>query len=230
MKKHVLALSVLGTVLSFSAHAGKDPLESINRPIFAFNHMLDTAIITPITKGYKFITPDFAERGINNFFHNLYTPTVIVNQVLQGKPKEALQSTSRFAFNSTIGIGGLFDVATAGNIPKYNEDFGQTLGHWGVGQGPYIVIPVFGPSTLRDGAGRLADRMTHPISYVQDNDDHHRLFIGSIINARAQVMGMETFVTGEKYEFMRDAYLQRREYLVNDAMVGSEDPFLDEIE
>ncbi|MEC9291445.1 MAG: VacJ family lipoprotein [Pseudomonadota bacterium] len=230
MKKSILALSVLSTAFSFSAHAGSDPLEGMNRKIFAFNHMLDTAIISPIVKGYQFVTPDFAEKGVRNFFDNLYTPTVIINQVLQGKPKEALQSTGRFAMNSTIGIGGLFDVATDGGMPKYQEDFGQTLGAWGVGSGPYLVLPVFGPSSVRDGVGRFADRYTNPITYIQDNDDKNRMFALSVIDARTRYQGMETFVTGEKYEFMRDAYLQRREYLVKDAEMGSDDPFLDDIE
>lgn len=236
MKKYILT-ATLFTTLFTNAYTqpqptpeGYDPLEKMNRAVFSFNETLDNYLLTPVARGYKAVMPDFAEKGVSNFFDNLFTPTVIINQVLQGKPQEALHSTTRFAFNSTIGLLGLFDVATDGGIPKYNEDFGQTLGVWGFEQGPYLVLPVLGSSSVRDGVGRVGDYFTHPVTYIEDEETKLILTGLGIVDIRARYLGKDGIVSGDKYSFMRDAYLQRRAYLVKDAQVETNDPFLDDIE
>src|SRR5210317_1576487 len=163
-----LALFVLSVSLSsVTAFADEselqDPWEGFNRGVFNFNESLDRAILKPVAQGYRFIMPDVAEQGVSNFFDNLRDVVTFFNNLLQLKPVEATQDLSRVLINTTIGIGGLFDVASAMNIPKNDEDFGQTLGAWGVESGPYLVLPLFGPSTVRDGVGIIPDMYLDPL-------------------------------------------------------------------
>jgi len=196
-----------------------DPWEGFNRAMFSFNEGLDRAVVKPVTQGYRFIMPDFAEQGVHNFFENIGDVKTFFNNVLQGKPKEASEDLGRVIVNTTIGIGGLFDVASAFGIPKHDEDFGQTLGAWGVESGPYLVLPLFGPSSLRDGVGRIPDMMVDPIQQVSDDDTRLGLQVLRVIDARSQLLEAEGVISGDRYTFIRDAYLQRREYQVNDGQV-----------
>lgn len=205
-----------------------DPLEGMNRAVHGFNEVVDKAVFKPLAQGYRFIAPDFVEEGVSNFFDNLFYPTTIINQFLQGKFETGVQDFTRFALNTTLGIGGLFDVASQGGLKEHKEDFGQTFGVWGMGTGPYLVLPFWGPSNVRDGVGSVAGLYTNPIHYVEDDTAKYSLLAMSIIDTRAEMLKAEELITGDKYLFMRDAYLQRRQFMVNDKKVEEHDPFLDE--
>lgn len=236
MQKHlfiaILSLFLFSGVAVNTAKAEEvnDPFESINRTIAGFNAGVDTFVFRPLAKGYTYITPDFIEKGISNFFANLKYPTVIINQLLQGNMELAVQDTGRFVINTTLGIGGLFDVASAGsdNLQAHNEDFGQTLGAWGFGTGPYFVVPIWGPSTLRDGVGTLVGTTTNPILHVEDDELKYGLLGLSILNARVDFFKTEELISGDQYLFVRDAYLQHRKFLVNNKQAEEHDPFLDD--
>lgn len=228
----VIALVFAVTTFAPTAHATEisDPLEGINRKIDAFNTGVDLVIFRPLAKGYEFITPKFVRQGVTNFFSNLFYPTTIVNQALQGNFKLAGQDFGRFVINTTIGIGGLFDPATAGSdsLQKHDEDFGQTFGKWGMSSGPYLVLPIFGPSNVRDGLGRLAGLFTNPITYVEDDETQLALFAGALIDSRYRLFKAEELISGDKYLFIRDAYTQRREHMIRNGAAEEHDPFLDD--
>lgn len=219
-----LALFVLSVSLSsVTAFADEselqDPWEGFNRGVFNFNESLDRAILKPVAQGYRFIMPDVAEQGVSNFFDNLRDVVTFFNNVLQLKPVEATQDLSRVLINTTIGIGGLFDVASAMDIPKNDEDFGQTLGAWGVESGPYLVLPLFGPSTVRDGVGIIPDMYLDPLNQVESDELRYGLKALKVVDKRASFLDREGVVTGDRYTFIRDAYLQKREFEVNDGRV-----------
>ena len=202
----------------------QDPYESFNRKVFAFNDGLDRYLLKPAAKGYKAVSPQPVERGVINFFSNLGEVTHVVNDVLQWKWHQAGVDSSRFLINSTIGVVGIFDVATSMGIEEADgEDFGQTLSAWGFGQGAYIVLPFFGPSTTRDALAMPVNRLTNPVTYVDDESTRWTLTALDIINTRAQLLDTEELISGDRYLFIRDAYLQRRDYLINDGEV--EDSF-----
>lgn len=204
-----------------------DPWEGWNRKVFAFNDVVDRYALKPVTKGYRFITPDPLEAGISNAFANLFEIRTIANDILQLKLLQAVSDTGRFVVNSTLGLVGLFDVATVIGLEKHQEDFGQTLGYWGVGSGPYLVLPLLGPNTLRDGIGRFPDSY---LDVIPEEVDHvptrNQLMATRLISARAALFTAEELITGDRYTFIRDAYLQRREFMVKDGVV--EDTFGDE--
>ena len=206
----VLALSLTGC----ATQANKDPLEGLNRGIYKFNDVADKAVVKPIAGAYKAVLPSPVRTGVNNFFSNLNTFISTINDLLQGKFDKAMTGAGRFVINSTFGIAGLIDVASMDGIEKRNEDFGQTLGHWGVGSGAYIVLPFFGPSTLRDTAGFVVDTVAFdPISYVHDPRDRNLLRVTKFIDKRAQYLPASDLLDEaalDPYAFMRDAFLQRR--------------------
>lgn len=206
-----------------SAH---DPFERVNRGIHYFNGGVDHWLLKPIAKAYRWVTPNFVENGVSNFFSNLGDPLVALNQLLQGKPGKAASDTGRFLVNSTLGIAGLFDVASSMGLSKHEEDFGQTFGVWGVPNGPYIVIPFLGPSTPRDGVGEVIGSYGFAPHYIDDISTRNITYALWIIDKRAQLLSAEGFLSGDHYLFMRDAYLQRRDYLTNDGLIADE--FLDE--
>ncbi|MDD9912803.1 MAG: VacJ family lipoprotein [Alphaproteobacteria bacterium] len=235
MKRHLLiaCLVTVSAGFSFNAFAdgsseAYDPWEGYNRAVFSFNEGVDNVILKPLSKGYRAIAPEPVETGVSNFFDNLFYPTTIINQLLQGKPKLAVQDTMRFILNSTVGILGFMDVAKKIGFEEHSEDFGQTLAVWGVGDGPYMVLPILGPSSVRGSVGWVGDYFTNPVSYIEDNETRYALLGTSIIDTRAELLKAESIITGDKYTFMRDAYLQRRKYLINDQMVEENDPFLDQ--
>lgn len=191
-----------------------DPLERVNRAIYIFNDRFDRALLKPVAKGYDFITPDPVQHSIRSFFSNLWTPTVVVNDLLQGKFRQSAADTGRFLVNTTVGIAGLFDVAKHMGLKPHNEDFGQTLGVWGVGEGPYLVWPILGAKNLRDSGGWLGDFATHPVTYVNDPADRWGLWAVELVDTRASLLGVSDVLqqaAGEdEYLFVREAYRQRR--------------------
>ena len=202
----------------------RDPLERINRVTFTVNEKLDRAITKPLARAYRRVAPHFVQTGVSNFMDNITYPIVIVNDLLQAKFKPALSDTGRFVLNTTAGVGGLFDPATAAGLDKNEEDFGLTLGKWGVHPGPYLVLPVLGPSDLRDGFGRLADEFITPQNYISNNWVRYGLDGLYYLDARARLLDVEGALDNafDRYAVLRSIYLQHRQYrITGDA--GSED-------
>jgi len=196
-----------------------DPWQGFNRAMFTFNEQLDKYALKPAAQGYRFIMPDLAERGVDNFFSNIGDIGSVVNNLLQGKIDDALTGVGRIVFNSTFGLAGFIDVATPMGLEPKSEDFGQTLGYWGMPSGPYLVLPLLGPSTVRDGIGLVPDMALDPIDQVDHVPTRNSLYGLKLLDARAQLLKAEQIISGDRYIFVRDAYLQRREYLVNDGEV-----------
>lgn len=220
-------LSVLLGVIAIPALAEEqseaDPWEGFNRAMFRFNDTLDRYALKPVAQGYKVIMPNLIETGVSNFFGNLSDVGSMLNNLLQLKGHAAGQDLGRVVFNSTIGLGGIIDVATPMGLPEHNEDFGQTLGYWGMETGPYLVLPLLGPSSVRDGIGLIPDSMVDPVGEVDSIRTRNQLYGLRIIDTRAGLLAAEQLLTGDRYTAMRDAYLQRREFLVNDGKVASFD-------
>lgn len=204
-----------------------DPWEGFNRKVFAFNDVIDRYALKPAARGYRFITPDPVERGVGNFFYNLGEPRTALNSLLQGKGGNAGIATGRFLINTTIGLGGLFDVATQLEITGREEDFGQTLAVWGWEDSRYLILPLLGPSTLRDTGGLPADMYTYPTTYVDDDEVRMGLTALRVIDTRAGLLDREEMIRGDRYSFIRDIWLQQRRFEVSDGEQG-EDPFVDE--
>jgi phospholipid-binding lipoprotein MlaA len=212
------------------AETENDPFEGWNRAMFSFNQKADNYVLRPVAEGYQAITPAPVRKGVSNFFNNLGEPITAVNSVLQAKPDKAARSLTRFVFNTTFGLLGLFDVAGAMGIEREKEDLGQTLAYWGVGSGPYLVLPILGSSNLRDLGGRVVDRPLNPVSW-QDEVGMTEVLFTDGIQTRAQLLGVEPKSVGDPYVLMRSAYEQRRRYEINDGIVVDlflDDPFLDD--
>jgi len=221
-----------------ASQANKDPLEGINRGIYKFNDVADKAVFKPVATGYKAVAPTPVRKGINNFFNNLGSITNILNNLLQFKFASAFSEAGRFVINSTFGLAGFIDVAGMDNVPVHKEDFGQTLGHWGVGSGAYLVLPFLGPSTIRDTTGLVFDSATtDPITYTHNIGEvrlHNQLRAAQFVDKRAEFLPGSDLLDEaslDPYAFMRDAYLQRRASLVQDGLVPKElikDEFFEE--
>lgn len=209
----------------------KDPWEPWNRSMYEFNEVLDKAALKPVAKGYRKVVPPPVRGGVTNFFGNFRDVTTAVNNLLQLKVGNALSDVGRVVLNSTVGLFGVFDVATPLGLEKHNEDFGQTLGYWGVASGPYVVLPLLGPSTVRDSVGLVGDYFTDPEFYIFDSDALGWAVFGTrIVNLRANLLEAEEVfeqAAVDRYAFLRDAYLQRRLSLIHDgnppAGAGGED-------
>ena len=196
-----------------------DPLQKINRGVYKFNDVVDRATLKPVAKGYQKITPQWMRTGVSNFFSNLGEPWTIVNELFQGKPKAMGKQTGRFLVNSVIGIGGLFDVASKMNLQQQSEDFGQTLAVWGIPSGPYVVLPLLGPSTIRDGLGRIPDYFGHPLTYANVNwKVRTGLAVVDAVSAREKLLSIEGTLDKayDKYGVLRDVWVQQREYQIYD--------------
>jgi phospholipid-binding lipoprotein MlaA len=206
-----------------------DPIEPFNRGVYKFNDALDKHVVRPVAVVYHDHTPDWLQTGVANFFQNLFYPTTIGNQFLQGKFKEGGQDVLRFVINSTLGWGGIFDVASGARLPVHDEDSGQTLGRWGVPPGPYLMVPFLGPATLRDAPARIADDFLQPFRWY--NADNERwLSLGvNFVDKRSRLLPLDRTLaeTYDPYAFIRQAYLQRRQYLVYDGD-PPEEPIEDE--
>lgn len=197
-----------------------DPLEPYNRFMFKVNDTLDKAVLKPVAQGYDYVTPEIIDEGITNFFNNLNDVAVVANDILQLKPKQALMDASRVVYNTTFGVLGFFDVASYMDLPKNDEDFGQTLGYWGVGEGYYLVLPLLGPSTTRDVWSVPVDRFAVPDTYLDASlTTQVALRSTNIIDIRADLLRVERAFADtqiDPYSFQRQAYLQRRRNLVYD--------------
>ena len=203
--------------------AENDPFEEINRTTLKVNKKLDKAIATPVAKFYQKITPDFIEVGIYNSISNIDDVNISLNNILQGKFKEGFSDITRFTINSTLGLAGFIDVASKMGFEKHDEDFGQTLGLWGVPHGPYIMLPGLGPTSLRDMAGMIPDAFLSPSIIIDHEPTVYSLKFLDLIDTRARYLGLESIVIGDEYLFLKDAYYQNREFEVNDGEV--EDDF-----
>ena len=224
LKKSLLLMSIIFglAACATSPDANKvDPYEGFNRVIYDFNDGLDKFLIKPIAQSYQFVMPSVAETGVDNFFSNLGEIRNLVNAGLQAKGNKSMAHTGRFVVNSTLGLLGFIDTARFVGLKKItNEDFGQTLATWGMGSGPYIVLPLFGPSTARGSLGLPVDSFLSPTGYVDHVPTRNSLMATDVINTRAGFLAAEKLISGDRYVFLRDAYLQRREFLINDGNVS----------
>ncbi len=238
------ALFILFFILFLSGCASvqvadeRDPYEGFNRAMYAFNDDLDRTIIKPLAIGYQKVVPTPVSNSISNFFSNLDDVLVLINDLLQLKFEQSLSDFGRITFNTTFGLGGLFDVATHMGLPKHNEDFGQTLGYWGVGSGPYLYLPIFGPRTLRDGLALPVDWELDPVGTVDDSTTYWATKSLYAIDTREGLLRASRIIETaalDPYVFMRDAYLQRRQNLVYDgnppqSAIDEFDPFSEEFD
>lgn len=238
-RKNAAILNVIGALALLSGCASmpvsdpKDPWEVWNRKVQVFNDHVDDYVMKPVARGYRWITPDFVDTGVTNFFSNIGDIRVMINNALQGKMLMAGMDGARFLVNSVAGIGGFFDVATEIDLPRHKEDFDQTLGYWGMPAGPYMVLPLLGPSSTRGVLGLLGDVATNPISYTG-------LYVSPAIASRAISGGLGALNAADmradnletekaaseaaidRYAFFRGAYLSQREYLISDGTVSED--------
>ena len=224
----VLFFAALGAPVQALAEDNQDPWEGFNRAIFKFNDTVDFYVLKPIATGYDKVMPDPLQDGVTNFFNNAGELGTIVNSLLQGKFAQAGMDSTRFLVNTTVGMFGFIDIGSRIGLERHEEDFGQTLAAWGSGSGPYIVLPFFGPSTLRDVAGRVPDYYLSPYRAVDHDLTGYSILAVDVIDLRASFLEAEKLIAGDRYSFFRDAYLQRREFLINDGQIS--DDFLDEDE
>jgi phospholipid-binding lipoprotein MlaA len=196
-----------------------DPWERMNRATYKFNDAIDRGIALPVARGYQRVTPQFVRTGVSNFFDNLNYPTTIVNDVLQAQVKSLFTDTGRLVLNTTLGVGGLFDPASSAGLPKNARDFGQTLGKWGIGAGPYLVLPFLGPSDVRDVIGRVGDHYTVPQTYLLDLWPSVGLGVAEAVDLRYRLLPQQPILESayDPYGFVRSAYLQRRQFLITGA-------------
>ena len=206
-----------------------DPLENKNRSIYAFNENLDEAILEPAADGYDYITPNFLQKGFNNFFDNINYPVTIINQVLQGNIKDSLQDTLRFTINSSIGLLGLFDPASKMGLPENDEDFGQTLAVWGIEEGPYLMLPFFGPKTLRSLTGDMTDVFFNPLLNIDDTNLKMKANIINILQDRSDLSTFEEELDNsfDPYQYIKDSYIQNRKYKIHNGDITEDDEEVD---
>lgn len=213
------------------AQVAVDPWRDTNERIFAFNEFFDRILAKPIANTYTTVLPRVVRQGVGNFFSNINDINVLVNDLLQLKFDAALSDSGRFVINTTLGIVGVMDVASNLGFEKNEEDFGQTLGFWGVSSGPYVMLPVFGSSNVRDSFGLILDTVFNPIQYHDDYEVRLGLFVVEQIDTRASLLSLDELVSGNRYLFFREAYIQRRSFLVSDGQVddgfGASDDFGD---
>ena len=214
-----ISILLLASLLSSGCASNnpKDPFEGYNRGMYKFNDTLDRAVVKPVAQGYKAVVPEPARKMVHNFFSNIDDIFVTANDLLQFKFAQAASDFTRVWVNSIFGIFGLFDVAHS--LEKHNEDFGQTLGHWGVSSGPYIVLPLLGSSTLRDGSGMAVDSYYGVIENIEDIPVRNSLYVTGKLDQRVQLLDAEAIIEDtvvDRYSFIRDAYLMRRQSLVYD--------------
>lgn len=200
----------------------EDPWRETNERIFRLNDYFDQLIVRPVASAYTLFIPRIARQGIGNFFSNIDDINVFVNDLLQLKLDAAMNDSGRLLVNSTLGLGGVLDVASGFGLYKNEEDFGQTLGRWGVGAGPYVMLPVFGASNVRDSFGLVLDTLFNPIQYHEDESFRLTLFLVKETDSRSGLLALDELIRGDRYLFVREAYVQRRDYLVADGLVEDE--------
>ena len=223
VNKAVYLLSIL--LLSAYACTETDPLKDLNQKTHNLNQTLDLQVASPVARFYKRITPDFIEIGVTNFTQNVEDLSIGFNNILQGKIKSGFSDLGRFTINSTIGIAGFLDIASDIGLEKHDEDFGQTLAVWGVPDGPYLVLPGLGPSTMRDTLAMIPDAFLTPLWLIDHDRTSYSLTAIDLIDTRARYLGLESVVIGDEYLFYRDAYLQSRQFEIEDGEI--EDDFDD---
>jgi phospholipid-binding lipoprotein MlaA len=222
------ALSACVTLPPNHPRSPQDPWESWNRGVYKFNDSIDRHVAKPVARGYVKHVPSPIRTGVSNFFSNLGTVRTMINDALQAKFKAAANDLGRFLMNTTVGIGGLFDPASSAGLDRNNEDFGLTLGHWGVHAGPFLELPILGPSDLRDGPSKAVDYFTNPLHYVKNNWISYGLYLPYAIDVRASLLPLDATIEHafDPYAFVRDAYLARRAYLVSGDSAAAE-PLVD---
>ena len=228
--KYYLSFLLFFIFNTVTASEDVDPFEEVNRSVYEFNETIDDNLLEPVSRAYKDHVPEVAQDGVSNFFGNLRDVSTLANQILQFKPVESAQTLGRVLVNSTIGLGGLFDVASEMDLITENEDFGQTMALWGVEQGPYVVLPLLGPSTVRDGVGTYVD-LTSPANMINEMDDVGFMSASAIniIDKRVELLPATDLLdqSDDSYIAMRSSYLQKRNYDVHDGNppVSEEDEF-----
>ena len=237
--RHIGLLPLMLVALAACASAPApeiDPYESFNRSMFAVNRFGDKIIYKPFGQAYKAVVPSFARKGVHNFFDNLRTPSSALNNFLQGKPGRGFSELARFMFNSTLGVGGLFDVAAAGELERFDEDFSQTLAVWGVPDGPYLVVPIWGPRTALSAASLPVDFVTDLQRQFRNTGTRDKLYILRLIDVRSRLLTTEELLnkSADPYIAFREAYLQNRQFNIYDGNPPVDDDFYffdeDEIE
>lgn len=225
-------LAVIGLVAFISGCAApgptdeKDPFEGFNRSMYDFNDMLDRNVLKPVAQGYNYVLPNPVNKSISNAFNNIDDVVVIFNDIMQLKPTQTGSDIGRFLINSTVGIGGLFDVAKEVDLVKHEEDFGQSMGYWGIGNGPYLVLPLLGPMTVRDGIGSGVDAFADPLNYIEPDAALYSVQLLEVVDKRAGLLSATKILKEaalDPYLFVRDAYLQKRRNLVYDGNPPPED-------
>lgn len=214
----IVALGAMLAVTGCASTNPKDPYERFNRAMFTFNDTVDQAAVKPVAQAYSKL-PSFIQTGVYNFFGNLADVPTAINNLLQGKIADGMSDVMRVAFNSTFGLGGLLDIGSEAGLVKHREDFGQTLGAWGVRSGPYVVLPILGPSTVRDVAATPIEWATDPWYYTTPLSARSAGTVMRLVDLRASVLDASDLLEQaalDRYQFVRDAYLQRRESTVND--------------
>ena len=241
-RKHSLAAMLFSILLSIAACATNneiegervrsesDPWEPMNRGSYRFSDAVDRMTLKPIARGYRKVVPQFARRGVTNFSKNLFTPRSALNNFLQGKGKAGFSDIARFVMNSTIGIGGLFDVASAAGFEEYGENLAQTLAVWGLPDGPYVYIPLIGPRTLLDAVALPVDLLSDPLAHYDDTSVRDKVYVLRAIDLRARLLTAEKLVedSQDPYITIRESYLQNRLYEVHDGDPPEDDDFYDE--
>jgi phospholipid-binding lipoprotein MlaA len=233
--KRIVLLGLIGVMVGCAsipagvAPSPHDPWEPFNRSVFEFNEGLDTYLLKPVVAGYRFVLPEFVRDGIYNFFSNYSDIYTALQNLLQGKPDYAFSDLMRVVVNTTFGLGGLIDMATPGGLPKHKEDWGQTFGVWGIPSGPYVVLPFFGPSSVRDTFGTAADlESDYLFRLLPDVALRNSLTGLRVVNARNTYYEAGDLLDGaaiDKYSFVRDAYIQRRAYQINEGR-DDEEPLM----
>ena len=219
--KSTLFVLVLSGVLGGCASSGnpKDPIEGFNRAIYGFNEAVDTVLIKPVAQGYDAVLPSPVRTGVTNFFGNIADFFIGVNNLLQGKPDQAVSDLGRVLVNTTVGLLGVLDWASDMGMEKHEEDFGQTFGRWGVGDGAYVMLPILGPRTVRDTAGFVLDFVADPVGNVGHIPTRNTLYAIRFIDVRADLLPADKVIEEaalDKYSYVRDGYLQRRNNLIHD--------------
>ncbi|WP_447592199.1 MlaA family lipoprotein [Aquipseudomonas campi] len=213
------ACATLIVLPAMASASEEDPWESFNRPVFRFNDVLDTYALKPLAQGYQKVTPQFVEDGVHNVFANIGDVGNLANNLLQGKLHNAGVDSGRLIFNTTFGLLGFIDVASRMGLQRNDEDFGQTLGVWGVNSGPYLVLPLLGPSTVRDATAKVPDSFLGPYPYIDHVPTRNVTRGVNVIDARARLLSAERMISGDKYIFIRNVYLQSREFRIRDGEV-----------
>jgi phospholipid-binding lipoprotein MlaA len=218
----VAVVALLGLLQACATTTGtnpRDPLESVNRKVFLFNDAMDQAVVKPVATVYRDVVPSWTRKGVSNFFNNLEDAWSVVNNAVQGRPQQTGESMARVMVNTTLGLGGLLDLATSLNLERQTSTFGYTLGRWGLSPGPYVVLPVLGPATMREVVGLPVDWKGSPISRVPDRTASYSLKALSLVDLRVVYLGADDVLAGaalDKYSFTRDSYLQRQRNIFYD--------------